>query len=150
MRARVLATSASVAATWSAGLGEATAEAATATRGLGLDAAEGDAVLTGVGIGVLMLRVSVAAAPGTGVASGPSSVEQPAASATSSAAATDLAQVIAQFLGPTGMPQLAKRLGLDLTDALSCNAELTTDFLKRTLTTVVEPESQSDNAALAL
>jgi len=32
-------------------------------------------------MGVLMLRVSVAAAPGTGVASGPSRTEQPEATA---------------------------------------------------------------------
>jgi len=59
---------------------DALGEAATATRGEGL-AAPGDAagVRTGVGIGVRMLRVSVAAAPGTGVGSAPNRVEQPAA-----------------------------------------------------------------------
>ena len=139
---------------WSLGAAEGLGEAATAGRALALGTAE--AVRTGVGMGVLMLRVSVAAAPGTGVGSGPISVEQPALSPSPTAAApiattaTALAQVIAQLLGPTRMSQLAKRLGFDLANPLPCNAEFTTDFLQRTLASVVQPETQSDDAAFAL
>ena len=114
-----------------AGLGEATV----ATRTLGLGTT--DAVRTGVGIGVFTLRVSVAAAPGTGVGSGASNVEHAVAHPTSSAAATSLAKVIAQLLGPTWMAQLTKCLGFDLADPLPSNAEFTTDFLQRTLASVV-------------
>src|ERR1051326_2822203 len=129
-------------------LGEAPGEAATATRALGLGTTE--AVRTGVGIGVLMLRVSVAAAPGTGVASGPSKTEQPELSARIAQANKRLAQVIAQLLGSARMPQLAKRFGFDLSDPLPRNAEFTTDFLQRTLASVVQAETQGDDAALAL
>ena len=116
------------------GLGEASA-----ARALGLGTA--DAVRTGVGMGVLILRVNVAAAPGTGVASGPSSVEQPDSRAATSSPAMALTQVVAQLLGPTGMAQLAKCLGFDLADPLASNAEFTTDFLQRTLASVVQPET---------
>jgi hypothetical protein len=72
-------------------------EPAAPTRGLGLPDGVIEAARTGVGMGVLMLRVSVAAAPGTGVASGPSRTEQAVVSAESSAATRSacLAQVIA-------------------------------------------------------
>src|SRR5690348_12538275 len=131
----------------SLGAADGLGDTATAGRGLGLGTA--DAVRTGVGMGVLMLRVSVAAAPGTGVGSGPISAEQPpSARPTATApAASALAQVIAELLGSTRMPQLAKRLGFDLTDPLPSNAEFTTDFLQRTLASVVQTETQRDNAA---
>ena len=132
---------------WSAA-GDALGDAAIATRTLGLGTTE--AVRTGVGIGVLMLRVRVAAAPGTGVASGPSSVEQPVTSATRSAVAKGLAQVIAQLFGAAGMAQLAKRLGFNLADALPSDAELTTDFLQRTLASVVQSESKRDDPTFTL
>ena len=127
-------------------------ESATATRGLGLPDGVIDAERTGVGMGVLMLRVSVAAAPGTGVASGPSRTEQEVVSADRSAAtrSAGLAQVIAQLLGSAWMPQLAKRLGLDLPDPFSSNPELTTDFLQRTLASVVQPKPQGNDAAFSL
>ena len=129
-------------------------ETETAARaGLGLPTGSGDGLRTGVGMGVLMLRVSVAAAPGTGVASGPSSAEQPTlpARATIAASSRDcLAKVIAQLLGSTGMPQLAKSFGLNLADAFPRNPELTSDFLERTLASVVQAKTQSDDAALAL
>ena len=129
-------------------------EPASATRaGLGLAAGSADAERIGVGIGVLMLRVSVAAAPGTGVASGPSSTEQPGlppSTRTATSRLARLAKVIAQLLGPTGMSQLAERFGFDLADAFPSNSELTTDFLQRTLASVVQPKTQGDDAALAL
>ena len=130
--------------------GDGDGEAGTARRGLGLGPADGEAARTGVGMGVLMLRVSVAAAPGTGVASGPSSTEQPVLISRIPASPTRLAQVIAQLLGATRMPQLAKRLGFNLPDPLASNAELTTDFLQRTLASIVETETQGDDPALAL
>ena len=127
--------------TWSATAeGDALGEAGTARRGLGLGTGTADGVRMGVGIGVLMLRVRVAAAPGTGVGSGPSNTEQPALTTATNARATkraDLAQVIAQLLGSAGMPQLPKRFGFDLADPLSSDAELTTDFLQRTLASIV-------------
>jgi hypothetical protein len=116
------------------GLGDASA-----VRALGLGTT--DAVLTGVGMGVLMLRVSVAAAPGTGVASGPSSVEQPDSRAARTTPQSALAQIVAQLLGPTGVAQLTKRLGFDLADPLASDAEFTTDFLQRTLASIVQPEA---------
>src|SRR5579864_2320085 len=133
--------------------GDGSGETAMARRGLGLAPGTADGVLIGVGMGVLMLRVRVAAAPGTGVASGPSNAEQPALATATKARTTTptaLAQVIAQLLGSAGMPQLAKRLGLDLTDSLPSDAEFTTDFLQRTLASIVEPKSQGDDATFAL
>src|SRR5438105_410250 len=104
-------------------------------------------------MGVLILRVSVAAAPGTGVASGSSSVEQAALSAAARSVSTRTAclpQVIAQLLGSARMPQFAKRFGFDLPNPFPGDAELTTDFLQRTLASVVQTKSQGDNAALTL
>jgi hypothetical protein len=128
--------------------GDGPGETATARRGLGLGTT--DAVRTGVGMGVLMLRVNVAAAPGTGVASGPSSVEQPPRATATNSAARTLAQVVAQLFGAARMAQLAKRLGFDLADPFSSDAELTTDFLQRTLAAVVQAEAQSDDATFPL
>src|SRR5690348_1936055 len=79
------AISASLKSSWAAGDGPG--DTGTASRALGLAPGNGDGVRIGVGMGVLILRVSVAAAPGTGVASGPSKVEQPALSAGNSRAA---------------------------------------------------------------
>jgi hypothetical protein len=68
--------------------GDEPGEAALATRA-GLALATGEALRSGVGIGVLTLRVSVAAAPGTGVGSAVSSDEHPAATvAATNASAT--------------------------------------------------------------
>lgn len=128
--------------------GDGPGETATATRALGL--ATGDAVRTGVGIGVLMLRVNVAAAPGTGVASGPSNTEQPPSATATNSAPRTLAQVVAQLLGSARMTQLTKRLGFDLADPFSSDAELTTDFLQRTLASVVQAEAQGDYPTFAL
>src|SRR5438132_3957086 len=64
------------------------AEAATATRdGLALAPGTVEGVRTGVGMGVLILRVSVAAAPGTGVGSAANRLAQPALSSVAKAAA---------------------------------------------------------------
>ena len=68
--------------------GDGPGEAALATRP-GLATGDAELVRSGVGMGVLMLRVSVAAAPGTGVGSALSNVEHPAAAvAATSASAT--------------------------------------------------------------
>ena len=48
------------------------------------------------------------------------------------------------------MAQLRKRLRLDLTDALTRDAELAPDFLKCARMTVFETETQADDLALAL
>ena len=130
--------------------GDAPGDTAAPARGLGLAPGTTEGVRTGVGMGVLILRVSVAAAPGTGVASGPNNVEQLVANSEATSPSVNLAQVIAQFLGATGVAQLAQRLGFDLTDPLSRNSELTADFLQRTLASVVQPETQSNDAAFAL
>src|SRR5947209_8086172 len=66
------------------------AEAATATRdGLALAPGTVEGVRTGVGMGVLILRVSVAAAPGTGVGSAANRLAQPAVSSVAKAAITN-------------------------------------------------------------
>ena len=92
-------------------------------------------------MGVRMLRVSVAAAPGTGVGSALSSVAQPAANVAAATTSTtsavrahtpgsleDLPQVIPQLLGAARMPQFAQSLGLDLANPFSGNAKFATNL----------------------
>jgi hypothetical protein len=65
---------------WLVPAGTGLDEPPSATReATALAAGDASGVRTGVGIGVRTLRVSVAAAPGTGVGSALSSVEHPAA-----------------------------------------------------------------------
>ncbi len=49
-----------------------------------------------------------------------------------------------------GVAQLRHRAGLDLTDALTGEAEVLGHFLERALATTVEPEPQAEDGALAL
>src|SRR6201995_1601417 len=47
------------------------------------------------------------------------------------------------------MPQLAERLGLDLTDALAGDREALADFLERVLAAVADAEAHLDDLLLA-
>src|SRR4051812_25501021 len=59
-------------------------------------------------------------------------------------------EVVAQLLAVLGVPELGQRLGLDLADALTGHAELTTDLLERAGLAVVEAEPHPDDGLLAV
>src|SRR5439155_4776275 len=59
-----------------------------------------------------------------------------------------LLQVVAQLLRAGWMAQLAERLGLDLADALTRDAEPLADLFQRALVAVDQPESQLQYAPL--
>src|ERR1700716_2818268 len=114
-------------------------------------------------MGVRILRVRVAAAPGTGVGSALSSVEQLAATVAAAATSTtsavrvrtpgsleDLPQVIPQLLGAARMPQFSQSLGFDLPNPFAGHPELATNLFQRALATVVESKTQGDNPTLTL
>ena len=104
-----------------------------------------------------MLRVNVAAAPGTGVASAPRSVEQLAFAIAATNAISPkprrimpgsigarvdaLAQVVPQLLGSAGVAQLAQRFGFDLADALTRDAKLAAHLFQGALAAVVQAEA---------
>ena len=48
------------------------------------------------------------------------------------------------------MTQLCQRLGLDLTNALTRNAKLTTNFLERMRMAIHQTKTQLDNLALTI
>src|SRR5262245_33449887 len=55
----------------------------------------------------------------------------------------------AQPMATAGVPQLAQRLGLDLSDALARDREILADLLQRVLASVVEPEAHLDDFLFA-
>src|SRR5215510_10652945 len=54
-----------------------------------------------------------------------------------------------ELLGPRGVPQLAQRLGLDLTDALAGDRKVLAVFLERVLAAVGEAEAEPQHLLLA-
>src|SRR4029079_1064727 len=61
-----------------------------------------------------------------------------------------LLQVVAQLLGATGVAELGQRLGLDLADPLSRDAELLAPLCEGSRMTVDQAEPQLDHFLLAL
>src|SRR5437660_2780457 len=62
---------------------------------------------------------------------------------------SQLLEVVLELAAPRGVPQLAQRLRLDLTDALAGHVELATDLLERPGAAVLETEPQLQHAPLA-
>src|SRR5438552_1032109 len=63
-------------------------------------------------------------------------------------APSHLLQVVLELAAPRGVPQLAQRLRLDLTDALACDVELTAHLFERAGAPVLETETQLQHAPL--
>ena len=54
-------------------------------------------------------------------------------------------KIILQLAAAAGMTQLAQSFCLDLTDTLSCDIELFTNFLQSSGTSVVQSETEAEN-----
>src|SRR5215210_7810271 len=91
-----------------------------------------------------LTRSLVPRTPGSIQANGPSARTGHFDSARCSLFGCELAELAA----PRRMPQLSKRVGLDLADPLARQAELVPNLLERPRSAVVEPEPKPDHALL--
>src|SRR5947209_791025 len=60
----------------------------------------------------------------------------------------DLLQIIAQLLGPGGVPKLSKRLCFDLQDALARDVELASHLLESPAAAILEAEAELQHLSL--